>query len=161
MAAKPKTYKYVRIQGREVASNTMHAAGVFSLCWRLIQNEVMDEEDAGLFREIDSWFADKLPFPDPCMRREKVICFFKTENSELMMRMIKPALWLLDRYEHPYYVVYTDRPGEIVYEDEYQIAVKVPENIQVVEFHHQWTMPDGTIASVDEDGNVVSAEKDG
>ncbi|MBQ9058203.1 MAG: hypothetical protein IJ125_03345 [Atopobiaceae bacterium] len=138
-------FKYVRIQGRELASNTMQAAGIFSMCWKLIQDDVMDEEDAELFKEIDSWFAEELPFPDPCLRKENVICFFKTENSDLMMRMIKPAMWLLSRYNHPFYVVYTNTPGEIVYEDDYQVAVRVDFVPQVVEFHHQWTNPDGSV----------------
>ena len=54
-------YKYVRIQGLELAENTMYAKGVFSMCWQLVQNEIMDEEDAALFKEIDSWFAESLP----------------------------------------------------------------------------------------------------
>ena len=37
-------FKYVRIQGQELAENTMYAKGVFSMCWQLIQNDVMDEE---------------------------------------------------------------------------------------------------------------------
>ena len=133
-------FRYVRIQGRELAANTMHAAGIFGMCWKLIQQDVMDEEDVELFKEIDSWFAEELPFPEPCMNREQVVCFFKTENTELMMRMITPAMWLLERYNHPFYVVYTNSPGEIVYEDDYQIAVKIPET-PVVEFNHEWTEP--------------------
>ena len=53
-------YKYVRIQGKELAANTMYAKGIFSMCWQLIQNNVMSEEDADLYREIDSWFAENL-----------------------------------------------------------------------------------------------------
>ena len=117
-------YKYVRIQGRELAENTMYAKGIFSMCWQLIQNDVMDEEDADLFKEIDSWFAENLPWPEPCKNREKVVCFFKTENTEEMMKMIRPALWLLERYHHPYFLVYTNDPGEIIYEDKYQVVVK-------------------------------------
>lgn len=117
-------YKYVRIQGRELAENTMYAKGIFSMCWQLIQNDVMEEEDIGLFKEIDSWFAENLPWPEPCKRREKVVCFFKTENTEEMMKMIRPALWLLERYHHPYFLVYTNDPGEIIYEDKYQVVVK-------------------------------------
>lgn len=132
-------FKYVRIQGKELASNTMHAAGIFGLCVRLIQQGVMDEEDAALYREIDSWFVEELPFPEPCMRRERVVCFFKTENADLMLRMLNPAMWLLQRYNVPFYVVYTNTPGEIVYEDDYQVAVKVEEDVPIVEFHHAWT----------------------
>ena len=50
-------YKYVRIQGLELAENTMYAKGVFSMCWQLVQNDVMEEEDADLFRAIDAWFS--------------------------------------------------------------------------------------------------------
>lgn len=123
------TYKYVRIQGRELAENTMYAKGVFSMCWQLIQNDVMDEEDVGLFKEIDSWFAENLPWPEPCKKREKAVCFFKTENTEEMMKMIRPALWLLEKYNHPYFLVYTNSPGEIIYEDQYQVVVKTEDLI--------------------------------
>ncbi|MBO4901731.1 MAG: hypothetical protein J5518_02935 [Lachnospiraceae bacterium] len=132
-------YKYVRIQGLELAENTMYAKGIFSMCWQLIQNDVMDEEDKELFKEIDAWFAETLPWPEPCKRQEKVVCFFKTENSEEMMKMIRPALWLLERYEHPYYVVYTNTPGEIVYEDQYQVAVKVPGVLQIEKMQESWS----------------------
>ena len=43
-------FKYVRIQGKELAKNTMYAKGVFSMCWQLIQQDVMIEEDADLLR---------------------------------------------------------------------------------------------------------------
>ena len=132
-------FKYVRIQGRELAENTRFAKGIFSMCWQLIQNDVMDEEDADLFREIDLWFSEILPYPPQCRNQEKVICYFKTENSEEMMKLITPAMWLLEKYDHPYYVVYTNFPGEIVYEDKYQVAVKVhPEEI-IEHVQKSWT----------------------
>ncbi len=99
---------------------------------------VMDGEDVGLFKEIDDWFAEVLPYPEPCLRQEKVICYFKSENSNLMKKMVNPLLWLLERYEHPYYVVYTNMPGEIGYEDEYQIAVKVDENVVIEDIQDSW-----------------------
>ncbi len=135
-------FKYVRIQGRELAANTMYAKGVFSMCWKLIQDDVMDEEDADLYREIDKWFAEILPFPEPCMRKEKVVCFFKTENSEEMLKLIQPALWLLEKYHHPFYVVYTNDPGEIVYEDQYQVAVNVDHEPIIEEYEHTWVGKD-------------------
>ena len=131
-------YKYLRIQGQELAANTMFAKGVFSMCWQLIQNDVMEEEDADLFRELDDWFSENLPWPEPCMRQENVVCFFKTDNSEEMMKMIRPALWLLERYEHPYYLVFTNTPGEIVYEDQYQVAVKAPGKLVIEAVQPGW-----------------------
>lgn len=135
-------YKYVRIQGKELAANTMHAKGVFSMCWQLVQKNIMSEEDAGLFKEIDSWFAENLPWPPQCKAQEPVICWFKTENSKEMMKMIRPALWLLEQYDQPYYLVYTNAPGEIVYEDQYQVATKVDGFLQIDDTQPSWSPED-------------------
>ena len=43
-------FKYVRVQGKELAKNTMYAKGIFSMCWQLVQQDVMTEEDADLFK---------------------------------------------------------------------------------------------------------------
>ena len=134
--------KYVRIQGNELAENTMYAKGIFSMCMQLIQNDVMEEEDADLYREIDSWFSEELPWPPPCKRQEKVVCFFKTENSDLMMKMIRPVLWLLEKYNHPYFLVYTNTPGEIVYEDKYQVCVKVSGKLTIEPLQESWSPKD-------------------
>lgn len=128
-------FKYVRIQGKELARNTMYAKGIFSMCMKLIQKDIMDEEDAALYKEIDEWFIENLPFPPQCKNQESVICWFKTENADEMFRMIRPAMWLLERYGQPYYLVYTNTPGEIVYEDKYQIAAKTDAYLQIDEPH--------------------------
>ncbi len=135
-------YKYLRIQGRNLVRNTMYAQGIFSMFMRLIRDKVMDTEDADLYMEIDSWFAENLPWPPQCKRREPVICWFKTDNSEEMMKMIRPALWLLERYHQPYYLVYTNTPGEIVYEDQYQVATKAEGYHEVDEMQPSWSPED-------------------
>ena len=132
-------FKYCRIQGKELAANTRTGKGIFSIFNKMVEDNVMDEEDYGLFKEIDEWFADELPWPPQCQRQEKVICYFKVENTEMMMKMINPLLWLLERYNHPYYVVYTNFPGEIVYEDEFQVVVKADDNIVVEDLQASWS----------------------
>ncbi len=135
-------FKYVRIEGREIAENTMHAKGVFSICMQMLRDDVMIEEDADLYREIDDWFANELPWPDPCKRQESVICWFKNENADMMMKMMNPVMWLLERYNHPYYVVYTNFPGEIVYEDQYQVVAKTDGYLQIDELQPSWSPED-------------------
>ena len=118
-------YKYMRIQGREDSYITKYPKGVFSLCWNLIRDKVMTEEDEKLFVSIDEWFKENLPEPEPCKNHETVITFFKCENTEEMVKRIEPAIALLDKYNKPYDVVYTNFVGTIVYEDNWQIAVTV------------------------------------
>ena len=132
-------FKYCRIQGKELAVNTMTGKGIFSMLNQMVTDGIMDEEDVDLFKEIDDWFSEELPWPPPCQRQEEVICYFKMDNSELMMKMINPLLWLLERYKHPYFVIYTNFPGEIVYEDEYQIVVKVDKNIVIEDVQANWS----------------------
>ena len=131
-------YKYVRIQGRDLAANTLTGRGVFSVFQQLIQDGVMEQEDEDLYREIDSWFVEHLPFPPQCKRQEPVVCFFKASNAEEMLKWMKPALWLLDRYQVPHYLVYTNRPGEIVYEDDYQVVAKV-DDIRILPLQKSWS----------------------
>lgn len=135
-------FKYVRIQGKELAKNTMYAKGIFSMCWQMIQKDIMEDEDAGLFKEINGWFAENLPWPDPCKNQDPVVCWFKTENSEEMLKMIRPAMWLLEKYDHPYYVVYTNTPGEIVYEDKYQIAARTDGFLTIEDPQPSWSPAD-------------------
>ena len=135
-------FKYVRIQGKELARNTMQGKGIFSMCWKMIQEDTMEEEDADLYREIDDWFAENLPWPPQCKNQEAVVCWFKTENSKEMMKMIRPAMWLLERYNHPYYLIFTNTPGEIVYEDHYQIAAKADVKLRIEEVPPSWSPED-------------------
>lgn len=135
-------FKYLRIQGQEYAENTMWQKGVFSMCMKMLEDEVMEQEDAELFLELNDWFAHELPWPEPCKRQEKVICWFKVENADIMMKMMKPVMWLLDRYHHPYYLVYTNYPGEIVYEDKYQVCCRVPGEIHIEPMQKSWSPED-------------------
>jgi len=124
-------FKYMRIQGREESWITKYPKGIFGMCWRMIMDGVMSKEDEELFRSIDQWFKDNLPEPEPCKNGEKVITFFKNETSKEMQEKIKPAMDLLDKYNHPYDVVYTNFVGTIVYEDDWQVAVAI-ENGEMV-----------------------------
>ena len=124
-------YKYLRIQGKNLVRNTMYARGVFSVCMQLLESGKMEQEDSDLFKELNNWFLDNLPLPPQCNNQDPVICWFKTENSEEMIKMIRPILWLLEKYDIPYFLVHTNTPGEIVYEDKYQIVTKTDGYLQI------------------------------
>ena len=125
------SYKYMRIQGRENSYVTQYPKGVFSLCWNLIRDGMLDEQEKELFISIDEWFKENLPEPEPCKNHEKVITFFKCESTEEMRAKLEPAIALLDKYEKAYDVVYTNFIGTIVYEDDWQVAVKVEDGRMV------------------------------
>ena len=45
----------------------------------------MGKEDEATFRELEEWFRENLPEPDPCKNGEKVITFFKVESTNEMI----------------------------------------------------------------------------
>ena len=118
-------YKYVRIQGREDSYITKYPKGIFSLCWNLVNDGVMEQSENDLFISIDEWFKCNLPEPEPCVNREKVITFFKCDSAKEMYSKLITAMILFYKYIRSYYVVYTNFVFTIVYEDEFQIAFKV------------------------------------
>ena len=124
-------YKYMRIQGREDSYITKYPKGIFSLCWNMIRDKILTPEEEALFISIDNWFKDNLPEPEPCKNHETVITFFKCETTDEMQKKLEPAIALLDKYNRPYDVVYTNFVGTIVYEDEWQIAVSVADGKMV------------------------------
>ena len=115
----------MRIQGREKSRVTKYPKGIFSVCWRMVSDGVMSPEDEKAFRAIDDWFKENLPEPEPCKNHEAVITFFRCESTEHMLRKLEPAIALLDKYDKPYDVVYTNFVGTIIYEDDWQVAVRV------------------------------------
>lgn len=118
-------FKYVRIQGRELSYVTKAPKGIFAMCWRLIYDGVMSEEDAESFKAMDDWFNENLPIPDVCSSGTRaVITYFKTQGTEHLLRRLDTAMHLLDKYRHPYDMIYTNYVGNIVYEDEFQVAVE-------------------------------------
>ena len=123
--------KYIRIQGRENSYITQYPKGVFRLCWNLIRDNILDEDEKALFISIDDWFKDNLPEPEPCKNHEKVITFFKCDSTAEMLSKLEPAIALLDKYAKAYDVVYTNFVGTIVYEDDWQIAVRVKDGMMV------------------------------
>ena len=91
------SYKYMRIQGREDSYITRYPKGIFSLCWNLVNAGVMDESEKEMFVCIDDWFKSHLPEPEPCVKREKVITFFKCDTTREMYEKLRPAIHLLDK----------------------------------------------------------------
>lgn len=118
-------FKYVRIQGRELSYVTKSPKGIFAMCWRMIYDGVMEEQDAKAFEAINQWFVEHLPEPPACQSGDRlVIAYFKTATTAHMLERIEPAMRLLEKYEHPYDVVYTNFIGKIIYEDEYQVVTE-------------------------------------
>ena len=118
--------KYVRIQGRDLAYRTGKPVGIFAAVHRLQASGRLTEEEKNVYYDIDRiWFEKELPNPPfyDDDKPGKPITWFKTSTASHMIEKLQPLMDMLDKYNMPYDMVYTNYPGRIVYEDEYQVAV--------------------------------------
>ncbi len=122
-----KMPKYMRIQGREIAYRTKKPVGIFILNFRRVRDGIYTEEDIKIYHDTHQWFLDNLPIPpfygNDNENPDGAITWFKTENSETMLIQIKPLIDLLEKYNIPYDIIYTNDVGTIIYEDDYQVGV--------------------------------------
>lgn len=118
------TKKYIRIQGKYL-SKLGKPGGIFSMAHYCSNNNIFNQEEIQLFYNIDNWFKSELPEPEFYKNNEnKCITWFKTENCGRFIDKLLPIMRLFDKYKKGYDIIYTDYPGEIIYEDDYQIGAK-------------------------------------
>jgi hypothetical protein len=123
--------KYVRLQGREISYITKKPVGIWTVCWRRIKEGVCNEFDKSKFIEADKWFVENLPYPpfygenndDPNANIDGAICYFTTFYANKNWERFEPIFELLDKYQTPYDIIYTNYPGKIVYQDDFQVGV--------------------------------------
>jgi hypothetical protein len=107
-----------------VEQGLIHAADALHYMGRLAEHEAV------LVREVFRWFNRNLPVPPRLARSRKrhalnrAICWFKPTAKEFIERMQTLAV-VLEEHGHHTERLTTDRPGYVVYEDEYQVAAEV------------------------------------
>jgi len=123
--------KYMRIQGREKSWITKQPVGIFTLCARKIKDGTFNKIDTDKFDIAEKWFIENLPYPpfygennnDANANTQGAITYFKTANAGVMIEKLAPMFELLEKYQVPYDIVYTNFVGKIIYEDEFQVGV--------------------------------------
>ena len=59
---------------------TIYFKGIFGMCWRLVLDGKMSEDDANQFKAVERWFADNLPEPEQCKNQEKSYNLFQNRR---------------------------------------------------------------------------------
>ncbi len=127
-----KTPMYIRFVTACVHKDTGVRAGVFTAAYQLAADKTVaaydiEEVEAGL-----AWFRANLPIPDRFNRSTskgfneratKGIAWFKPSAREALAR-IRELIEVLQRNGIGVEMITTNRPGYVVYEDDFQIVAE-------------------------------------
>jgi hypothetical protein len=99
--------------------------GIFIAVWHLIRDKKVSEQDESAYWDARKWFESHLPIPpyygngNP----DKAITWFKESAMEGLI-VEKLALYknLAGKYGTSIHLISSDSPGQVIYEDEFQIA---------------------------------------
>jgi hypothetical protein len=101
--------------------------GVFQAVYGLRDGGLLVDDERERFEVIRQWFNRHLPVPRRFARsrrphaRRNAVCWFKAHAADYLGR-VRELAGLLERHGVPTEMLRTERPGYVVYEDEYQVA---------------------------------------
>jgi len=121
---------YFRVHEADIAYITQQPRGIFTVVGKLVDNKVTTEEEAAEYWKNREYFEKVLPVP-PFYEQgnpDRAVTWFKdTEEGKRIYEEMSFYREIAAKYGVQLYISEcSELPGEVVYEDAYQIAVKNP-----------------------------------
>ena len=120
--------KYYRVHTADIAYYTGQPRGIFVAIWKLVEEKILTEAETKEYWKNREYFEKILPVPPYYAKGnpEKAITWFKdTSEGNKIYNQMNFYREMAKKYNVDLYKSECDFvPGEIVYEDEFQIAVK-------------------------------------
>ena len=120
--------KYYRVHTQDIAWITQQPRGLFTAIGKLVDAKTLTEAEEKEYWRNREYFEKELPVP-PFYDQgnpDKAVTWFKnTEEGNRIFREMVFYRRMADKYGVRLYLSECDEvPGEIIYEDDFQIAVK-------------------------------------
>ena len=120
--------KYYRIHIADIAYLTKQPRGIFTAVWKLVDDKIMNEEEIKEYWKNREYFEKVLPVP-PYYEQgnpDGAITWFKdNEKGNDIYKQMTFYRAMAKKYVVQLYKSEVDEiPCEVIYEDEFQIAVK-------------------------------------
>ena len=121
---------YFRVHEADIAYMTQQPRGIFAVVGKLVDNKATTEEEAAEYWKNREYFERVLPIP-PFYEQgnpDRAVTWFKdTEEGKRIYEEMTFYREIAVKYGVQLYMSEcSELPGEVVYEDAYQIAVKNP-----------------------------------
>jgi hypothetical protein len=122
---------YVRFVVGDEAANAYWLTGIFFWARLLRDDGKLYAYEVNLFETTSAWFNEHLPCPPFGAKLRSgqwtpdAVSWFRDDAGE-PLRRIWDLVHLLRENGSPVRLVTTDRPGKIVYRDDYQVVAETP-----------------------------------
>lgn len=127
--------KFFRIHTQDIAYITQQPRGIFTAIGKLVDSKTLNEQEIKEYWKNREYFEKILPVP-PYYEQgnpEKAITWFKdNEKGNEIFNQMNFYIDMAKKYNVILWKSESDTiPGEIIYEDEFQIAVKNCSNTNI------------------------------
>jgi hypothetical protein len=120
---------FVRFISAQTDPDSRASQGLFQAAYALQREGMLAEHERLWFKEVVGWFEDNLKAPkrvDIQLRYDskeykRVVYWFRSGATEHIRRMREVAS-MLNHHGVAHRLLKTDKPGRIVYEDEFQVG---------------------------------------
>ena len=121
----PERCEYVRFVIGRKDEDSQVELGIFQAAAQAVDCDWIRGSDARELNELRWWFSDNLERPTSFGRGNVSlgICWFKTGSTEHISRVWK-MVSILERNGIYVHKIRTDRPGYVIYEDEWQLVAE-------------------------------------
>lgn len=121
---------YLRFVLEQIDERTGKYAGLFTLAYYLRDEGKLNSHEELQVQELIDWFKANLPIPDNFSRSKNSyhknthgLSWFKPQSTEAINKMWQLKS-VIENHGFNIEVLKTDRPGYVVYEDDFQIVAE-------------------------------------
>ena len=119
---------YYRIHTADIAYMTQQPRGLFTAIWKLVESKTLTQEETAEYWKNREYFEKVLPVP-PFYEQgnpDNATTWFKdTPLGNDIYRQMDFYQAMANKYGLKLYISKcTEPPGEVIYEDDFQIAIK-------------------------------------
>ena len=122
--------RYFRVHTADIAYLTKQPRGIFTAIWKLVEEKTTNEEETKEYWENRKYFEEVLPVPPfyEAGNTQGAVTWFKdTPEGNRIWEKMSFYRKMAEKYSLKLYISErTELPGEVIYEDAFQVAVINP-----------------------------------
>lgn len=119
--------RYFRVHTADIAYLTKQPRGIFTAIWKLVEEKTTNEEETKEYWENRKYFEEVLPVPPfyEAGNTQGAVTWFKdTPEGNRIWEKMTFYRKMAEKYGLKLYISErTELPGEVIYEDAFQVAV--------------------------------------